>query len=157
MAKLQNIRHERFAREYSMGKTGSDAYRLAYGGNPSGAGQMAYDLLRRLEIWERIEELQLKHAENVALSADEMHSFLRDTVEIPIGSIDEKHRLCNEMTISPDGSKKLKMPDKLKALELAAKLQGMLGGNGAGDGKPHVRLQLIASGASGVAAQLDIM
>lgn len=154
MPKLKNAKHERFAIVYARTQNASEAYRKAYGDHLSGPGQSGHELLKRFEVWERVEELQDEATRNIALSKDEMHEVLRDTVLTPIGKIDEMNPLCQEMTISPDGSKKLKMPDKLKALELAAKLQNFLGDR-AGD-KPHVRLQLIASGATGVAAQLDI-
>jgi len=138
-----------------MGKKGAEAYRNAYGGELSGAGQSAHVLLKKIEIWERVEELQLEHASKTALTAEEIHSFLRDVVKTPVGEIDENSPLCESVELTKFG-RKIKTPSKLKALELAAQMQGMLSGGG-GDGKPHVRLQLIASGNQAVAAQLDIM
>jgi hypothetical protein len=155
MPKLKNPRQERFAREVALGKSQSEAYRIAYGavGWP---GQNACNLMRNIDVWERVEELQAEHAENVALTAHEMHSFLRDVVKTPVGQIDEHSPLCESVEDTKYG-RKVKTPSKLKALELAAQLQGMLGAGGAAEARPHVRLQLIASGGASVAAQLDMM
>lgn len=60
------------------------------------------------------------------LSAQEKRAFLADIVRTPVGEVTENSPLCQSYKIDNEGKIEYKMPDKLKALELDAKLAGEL-------------------------------
>ena len=81
---------------------------------------------------ERTEQTIERAAEKVAgeegrrfLSLLEKRAYLAMVVRTPIGEIDEKSPLCQAVEWGKNG-RKIKMPDKLRALELDAKLAGEL-------------------------------
>jgi phage terminase small subunit len=125
MPRLDNPRHEAFAQAVAKGSKGADAYRKGYGKEVASARQRACELMKDRDISERIKELQSKSADGVALTLREMHDFLRSTLLTAPGSIDENNPLCQSFKYT-ETMRELKMCDKLRALELAAKLQGML-------------------------------
>lgn len=61
-----------------------------------------------------------------ALSIEEKRDFLATVVRTPVGEIDEKSPLCQSYKVDKEGQIEYKMPDKLRALELDAKLAGEL-------------------------------
>jgi phage terminase small subunit len=103
---------------------------------PTAAKAVAYRLLDNVGIASRIADLQSKSAEKVALTLEEKHRFLREVVESPAGKIDENSPLCQGVKRNSKGKvTEIRTPDKLRALELSAKLAGELKG-----GEPTVIL-----------------
>ncbi len=66
-------------------------------------------------------------------------------VRTPVGEVDERSELAQEIEHKPDGTRKIKMPNKLDALTLDARLCGEL------DAAPRIsvglRLEVIAGRA----------
>ena len=60
------------------------------------------------------------------LSVRERREFLARIVRTPIGQVDESSDLCQSYKIGKEGEREYKLPDKLRALELDAKLSGDL-------------------------------
>ncbi|MCK9587815.1 MAG: terminase small subunit [Terrimicrobiaceae bacterium] len=58
------------------------------------------------------------------LSLEEKREFLAEVVRTPVGEVDEFSPLTQEVTYSADGSQKIKLPCKHRALELDARLMG---------------------------------
>jgi hypothetical protein len=93
------------------------------------------------------------------LTARERLEFLAAVVRTPVGSIDEHSPLAQEVTIEEGegrSRKKVKMPNKLDALTLDARLRGEL--DGVHGDKPSLRLRLVAqsgTGAGGIAAEIE--
>jgi hypothetical protein len=58
------------------------------------------------------------------LSFDEKREFLAKLVRTPISEIDEDSELAEEMRVSNDGATSVKIPSKLKAIELDARIMG---------------------------------
>jgi hypothetical protein len=75
-----------------------------------------------------VEELKARVAERAQqkrfLSLDEKREFLARLVRTPIGDIDEESELAEEVRTSTDGTTSVKIPSKLKALELDARIMG---------------------------------
>ena len=75
-----------------------------------------------------VEELKARVAERAQqkrfLSFDEKREFLAKLVRTPISEIDEDSELAEEMRVSNDGATSVKIPSKLKAIELDARIMG---------------------------------
>lgn len=75
-----------------------------------------------------VEELKAKVAERAQqkrfLSLDEKREFLARLVRTPIADIDEESELAEEMRVANDGTTSVKIPSKLKAIELDARIMG---------------------------------
>lgn len=76
-------------------------------------------------IRERITELQAEGASATVITIAAAHGFLKELLECRVGEIDETSRLCQSYKITPE-LREFKLPDKLRAIELAMKLQGKL-------------------------------
>lgn len=123
MPVLQNKRHEAFARSICEGKSAVEAYRGAYGKNKSGERTTATRLLAKADIVARIDELAGKAAEGSILTKRQEMEFLTEVITTPAGKITKDSRLCQGFT--QDGEKvTVKMPDKMRALEILAKMKG---------------------------------
>lgn len=57
------------------------------------------------------------------LSFDEKRAFLAKVVRTPVGEVDGMHELAQELRVSRDGIS-VKLPSKLQAIELDARLMG---------------------------------
>lgn len=97
-----NSRQEMFAQLVASGKSASAAYREVYGASPESAEANAYRLMENDGVLERIRELQGATAKEVVLT------------------LEAKRRMMK--TIAEDQS--LPLRDRLKAVELDAKLAG---------------------------------
>ncbi len=106
------------------GGTATEAYEKAYG-KVKGAEVSASRLLSNAKVAARVKALQEEAAKGAVLSLQETLEYFRKVVLTPIGEVDERSVLCQSAEHSDTGTK-FKMPCKLKALELNAKLQGWL-------------------------------
>lgn len=139
MPLLENPKHEEFAQRFALLDNASQAYRDAFGAKGATAGANGSKLLKRAEVALRIAEIRTSIQVAVTDAAEEIkaevkgkflsladyRAYLRDVIMTPIGEVDERSRLCQSAEYSDTG-KKFRMPDKLKALELDAKLSGAL-------------------------------
>lgn len=134
---LKNPSHERFAQLVAAGINQTDAYQVVF--NPDKretAHSAASRLLRENkfpEVVERVRSLQRRSAEAEVMTLIEKRQFLRQVVMTPIAQVDANSILChtNEITTHvKDGlvttNEKTKTFDKLKAIEIDAKLAGEL-------------------------------
>lgn len=135
MPKLQNPKHERFAVQVAKGIPATKAYLAAYPGAKTQPEASASRLSRNAKVAIRIAEIQKKAETESVLTLQEMLEYLTSVARTPIGEIDEKSPLAQsaEYDISTTAkgktqrrTLKIKMPDKLRAIELAAKLKGLL-------------------------------
>jgi hypothetical protein len=120
---LKNQKHERFAQLLATGMSASEAYTKVYKKKGKVAGSAGGRLLKNVGIQQRLAELQQKAETAAVLTLADKREFLRRVVVTSIGEVDEKSPLCQSAEYSEDG-RKFKMPDKLKAIELDAKLAG---------------------------------
>jgi hypothetical protein len=125
---LKHARWERFAQLVAKGESGSAAYRECYGAQGASAEVSASRLLRNVKVRERISDLQAAAGVEAVMSLREMRLFLAAVVRTPIGSIDEHSPLCQSFQRTQRGFTRT-MVDKLRALELDARLAGWLKGN----------------------------
>lgn len=131
MPQLDNPRHERFANEVAKGKKGAEAYRTVYGQDLKNPRGQASDLIRdNKDISERIKELQALGTSEDVMTLREELEYLTRAILTPLDQIDESSVLCQRAKYSETG-RELWMVDKLRALELLARLKGELkdGGN----------------------------
>lgn len=137
---LDNPRWEQFCHYILSGETQVSAYRLAFGNkNEGSAGTLASLLMKRPEIQARLSSLRKSTGMSGAvLSMSEKRRFLRDVVNTPPGQIDENSPLCQSykkrIRTERDGTTEetieYELPNKLKALELDAKLAGEMDAGG---------------------------
>lgn len=127
---IRNHRHERFAQLVATGEAGAAAYRQTYGTRGASAEAAASRLLRNDKVSARIAEVQRASAAEGVLTLREKREFLALVVRTPIGQIDENSPLCQwfRRTTGRRPSLEIRMPDKLQAMMLDAKLAGELNG-----------------------------
>ena len=130
MSRPLNPRQERFAQLVATGMPASRAYREAgYTATGNAAEAGASQLLRHPKVAAYVNEVRAaakaKGEEAAYLTLEEKRKFLRDVVTTPIGEIDERNKLAQALKVTKDG-REIKLPDKLRALELDAKLAGEL-------------------------------
>jgi len=124
---LDNPRHERFCQLMFEGRSQAEAYQLTTGCTIESANSNAYRLMEDDGIKGRIRELQAATVKKRMLTRERSLEILHDIVETPIGEINEDHPLAQAVKRSPEGNVVgVKMPAKLDALTLNAKLQGWL-------------------------------
>ena len=133
MAALDNPKWEAFAQDVAMDVGPPTAYRkhVARGKcADTTANTEARRLLKKPSVALRIAELKgvisQKAGEKFDWNAEKALGWLKSVLETPVGSIDESHPLCQEVSFSPTGGKKIKMPAKLDALRLMAQMAGWM-------------------------------
>ena len=125
---LANQKHEVFAQFVAKGTSACEAYRKAYGDKLSSAVQRANSsrLLTNATVQQRVKWLQKSSASDTMLSIEEKRKFLADCIRTPIGRLNADSPLAQKVRVTPEGMEVV-MVDKLRALELDAKLAGELG------------------------------
>lgn len=95
---------------------------------PTTSARLGRAILDRDTSQAYITELKEKLAERAEqqrfLSFDEKRAFLAKIVRTPIAEVDADHPIAQELTIRADGSQSVKIPSKLQALELDARIMG---------------------------------
>jgi hypothetical protein len=130
MPVLKNQKHEKFAQRIALGEAAGAAYRKVYQAKAVAAEAAGSRLLRNVKVSARVAEIQGKAADETVLSLIERRRFLADVVRTPIEKIDESSPLAQSYeftTIPGDEARtlhKIKVPDKLKAIELDSRLAG---------------------------------
>ena len=124
MPELANPRHERFCQLIVAGESQSEAYRVAYSYTGDNANVLGPRCQHLPAVEGRISELRATVAGKAFLSLVEKRQFLAQVVRMPAGMIDETSPLCQAVKVRADGAREIKMPNKLQALELDAKLAG---------------------------------
>ena len=121
---LTNARHERFAQLVAAGASGASAYRDA-GYSAKGARQGAVNLMSKANIKERIREILAKVEKKTLLTIEERRQFLADVVRAEVSKIPLNSHLIQSIKTGKDGTE-IRLPDKVKSLELDAKMAGEL-------------------------------
>jgi hypothetical protein len=107
----------------------TDAYLAAYPEcSPKAAEAHGSRLVRNGKVKEEIARLRAeaeKAADGPILTLAMKRKFLHDLVTTPIGEVDKSSWLCQSVKYTEDGFE-LKMPDKLRAIELDSKHSGEL-------------------------------
>jgi len=146
MAKLKNLKHEKFALEYSINLNATQAYEKVYG-KVKGAENSASRLLSSAKVQARIAELSKKKEEKAKIKsfdvvkeleaiakARSIDVFKLDGGYLTIKSLDDIPEECQIAiesieTISLGGDKgvltKVKFHSKIKALELLGRHFGL--------------------------------
>lgn len=131
---LKNPRHERFAQMVAIGEPAARAYRNVYG-HASNSDVLGPKLASKPLVAGRIAQIQNAVQEGdlagALMTLLEKRKFLALIVRTPCGHIDENSPLAQlveyETLRGVKGGRslvKIKMPDKLRAIELDAKLAG---------------------------------
>ncbi len=124
---LTNTRHERFAQLVAEGDPAGVAYVKVYRASAQCGSASASRLLRNVNVRERISGLQKEAAKGTVLTLAHKREILHDIVTSPLSDVNEHSPLCQYAEVGKNGKvKKMTMPDKLRALELDAKLAGEL-------------------------------
>ena len=128
---LSNRRHERFAQLVAKGDSGGAAYRVVCGAKAASAHAAASRLLRIAKVSARIAEIQKAAVCASVMTLLEKRQFLALIVRTPIGQIDENSPLCQwfRRTTGRRATLSIRMPDKLQAILLDARLAGELKGD----------------------------
>lgn len=134
---LKNRKHERFARAIALGElTAAEAYRATVSdkGTKKTSHENASKLVTDTKVgprikWfiERANEKLKDEAEGVVMSVIEKRMFLAEVVRTAAGEVDRSSKLCQEWSETRgegSTSQRLKMPDKLKAIQIDNDLAG---------------------------------
>lgn len=156
MPALDNAKREKFCEYIIAGETQAKAYELAYGLMTDSVDSCASELVRIQSVADRIMELRKSGlGDSAFLSLKEKRSFLRSVVRTAPGEIDETSPLCQSFKVRKDKygeTREYELPNKLKALELDAKLAGELNSGGA----PSVRISMYGQVAEVVVEAVEI-
>lgn len=130
MPTLARHRHEQFAQRVASGETATAAYRAIYSAATKVAEANGSRLLRIAKVSARVAEMQRASATARVMSLQEKREFLALIVRTPIGQIDENSPLCQwfKRTTGRRATFEIRMPDKLQAIMLDARLAGELKG-----------------------------
>ncbi len=124
MPVLDNPKHEKFAQLVAKGKSQAEAYAKVYGGDIEGVRANASRLMTSNDnICQRVAEIQQGAASKVEWSLADRLKFLADIGRTAPGDIDSDSPLCQSYKNTADVNE-IKMPDKLRAVELYGKLSG---------------------------------
>ena len=131
MAVLKNSRNERFAQLVASGKTQADAYREVYPLARRWKDANVHTAASRLnaKVLPRVLEIQETCAKAFTVEKVALIRFLADVIRTPVGSVDDKSPLAQEVDVFPAGPDgqvrvRIKMPSKLDAVDKLAKLLG---------------------------------
>jgi len=130
MAILKNQKHEKFAQIVASGESAGAAYRKVYHAKASTCETEGPAILRKPQVRKRVEEIQSKAEDKTVMTLIERRRFLADVVRTPISEVTEESALAQSyefITLPGDYERqlhKLKVPDKLKAIELDSRLAG---------------------------------
>jgi hypothetical protein len=142
---LKNPRHEKLAREYAAGATRADAWRAVFGREPNTGN--ASRTFRRTDIQDRVEYLRGEFCRQAGVSLASLQArYLRlidsnvidyfEAVPLPGGGparlqlrdLTKLHRslttAISELAVDGDGAVKVKVVDRLHALDSLAKTIG---------------------------------
>ena len=125
---LSNSRHEAFAVAVATGGTAVDAYRRAFKYTGKNADSLGCRLMSGKvsnQINERVREIQRRAESETVLTVAEMLRFLTDLVRASPADVTDESPFVLRYEKTPN-SLKVHFFDKLRAIELAAKLQGFL-------------------------------
>lgn len=148
MPALDNPRWEQFAQFIVAGETQLKAYELAFGNSHPSVVVSASQLVDKQPVSDRIHELRrIGLGSSPILTLQEKRMDLASVWRTPVGKLDENHHLVQSVKRKRDKdgneSVEIEMVNKLKALELDAKLAGELNSGGA----PTVRISMYAQAA----------
>jgi hypothetical protein len=131
-----NTRQQQFAEMVASGTTtAKDAHRAIYGTDGHAAGAGGSRLLRNREVAAHIASIR-QAAETVAtMTLREKREFLARIVRATPADAIADPSLGAEVTELPGGGRRVRLPDKLRAIELDSRLAGDFAqGATAGDG-----------------------
>jgi hypothetical protein len=109
------------------GEAKGKAWKATVGSQPSHCARWQKENKAEAELY--LAELREEARRETVLSLRDKREFLARVVRTPIGDVDEGSDLCQESATEETeiaSKKRIKMPDKLRAIELDAKLAGEL-------------------------------
>lgn len=126
-------RQARLCHLISLGMANNTAYfEAGYGSpttTPAAASTAANSILREPKVKAYMQHLREASFLANVLTLAEKRSFLADVVRTPVGSIGKDDKLAQVLRFHKGEMTEIRMPDKLKAVELDAKLAGELAEN----------------------------
>lgn len=121
-----NDRQKAFVAEYIRTKDAIKSYLKCYPGSSlSSAEGNAYRLRDDERVQSMIHDAGAQLLDGAHLTLAEMQSFLAHAVKTPAGQVGRDHILCNGVKHTEHGTE-VKVPDKLAAITLSARLGGFL-------------------------------
>ena len=123
-------RNELFAEKIAGGETASAAYLSVYDCGKESARRLGSRLLSKVDVRAEIKRLRSAAGEGAVLGIAEKRALLAEIVLTPPSAVTPESPIAQQVTIrrtiKPDGTVEevitVRMPDKLKALELDARL-----------------------------------
>ena len=127
MKPLHNSRHEKFAQGVAAGEPASRVYARIYGVRGKSAEESASRLSRNVKVAARVAEIrQAVEGDALAqtlLTIRAKREFLAAVVRAAPGDLDESSPLVQSFKLTEHG-REIRLCDKLRAIELDAKLAG---------------------------------
>ena len=128
-----NPKQRKFAELLVQGHTAKAAYLASYPKcSEACAATRGSDLKRHPQVKAVVKELRAELAkritEETVVMLKEALEFLSEIIRTPPGEVTEGHRICQSFKRTPT-IWEVKLPNKLRAVELVMKLQGLLSDN----------------------------
>ncbi|MDB6133755.1 MAG: terminase small subunit [Verrucomicrobiales bacterium] len=126
MPQLKSPRDEIFCQQIALGRTDSDAYRIA-GGKAKQPNRRTTALRAKPGIEERIAELRAGTQAEFEVTREDLINFYGRVLMTPVGEVNEDSRLAQEVSTTYAGesyTKKVKMVSKIDAARELTKLMG---------------------------------
>ena len=136
-AKL-NAKQKKFVSSVASGDFATDAYIEVYGCQKGSAASAASRLMGQPNIIEELDRLKVAGEKETFMKIDQKRAMLAEIVLTPAWNLDPKSPLAQSVKIKrrtlPDGTVEeditVRMPNKLRAMELDTKLSGELNQSG---------------------------
>ena len=136
-AKL-NAKQKKFVNSVASGDFATDAYIEVYGCQKGSAASAASRLMGQPNIIEELDRLKVAGEKETFMKIDQKRAMLAEIVLTPAWNLDPKSPLAQSVKIKrrtlPDGTVEeditVRMPNKLRAMELDTKLSGELNQSG---------------------------
>ncbi|MFV1994676.1 MAG: terminase small subunit [Verrucomicrobiales bacterium] len=119
-----NDRQRRFAMWVVMGVPAGRAYeRAGYSARGGAADASASKLLRNAKVSRYVAKLRREGEARAAMGFDGMAAYLQEVMLTPVSKLTPDHHLVEKFKESPAGIE-IRMPDKLTAAKLLARMMG---------------------------------
>ena len=125
MERELSAKHEAFAQRIANGDAASRAYAAVYGKKGATAEVNGSRLLRNAKVKARVCELQKENERRSRMSRDEALAYLAAVVRTPCGQVTPRSNLaevCCEKQTRDGVVRVVKMPSKLAAIQLTARM-----------------------------------
>ena len=124
MPKFKNLnqRQELFCQHIAAGLSGVEAFKRVTPGNPRDCDVKAAQMRRKPGVQARIAELMVQNAKKSEMTRQEALQWLSAVIRTSPSEVTKSSSLCQVYEETPDGTIKLRIVDKVVALQQLARM-----------------------------------